>query len=151
MYSYYSYIQFIQSVPSQKEKLENAVKEEITNIRQHYLRYDVMETIPAINELGFTNDSSIQFTEGCGFAAGICTPYSLYDLKNRKITNVMETPLIYMKKKDYVEDVDAAFEKAKPILDETKKYHGRFSILFHNADLETENEKALFEKVMNYL
>lgn len=139
------------TIDSQKSKLETAFGEEIKDIRQHYLRYDVLATIPAMDELGFTNDSTIQFTEGCGFAAGICTPYSLYDLKNRKITNVMETPLIYMKKKDYVEDVDAAFEKAKPILDEAKKYNGRFSILFHNADLETENEKALFEKVMNYL
>lgn len=140
-----------ETISNQKQKLENAVKEKITNIRQHYLRYDVMETISAINELGFTNDSSIQFTEGCGFAAGMCTPYSLYDLKNRKITNVMETPLIFMKKKDYVKDVEASFQKAKPILDEAKKYNGRFSILFHNADLETRNERELFEKVLNYL
>lgn len=135
----------------QKQKLENAVKEKITNIRQHYLRYDVLETISAINELGFINDSSIQFSEGCGFAAGMCTPYSLFDLKNRKITNVTETPLIYMKKKDYVKDVEASFQKAKPILDEAKKYHGRFSILFHNADMETKNERELFEKILDYL
>lgn len=140
-----------ETINNQKQKLENAVKEKITNIRQHYLRYDAMETIPAINELGFTNDSSMQFTEGCGFAAGMCTPYSLYDLKNRKITNVIETPLIYMKKKDYVKDVEASFQKAKPILDEAKKYHGRFCILFHNADLETKNERELFERVLNYL
>ena len=140
-----------ETISNQKQKLENAVKEKISNIRQHYLRYDVKETIPAINELGFTNDSSLQFTEGCGFATGMCTSFSLYDLKNRRTTNVMETPLIFMKKKDYVKDVEASFQKAKPILDEAKKYQGRFSILFHNADLETRNERELFEKVLNYL
>lgn len=140
-----------ETIVEQKMKLETAAKEEANTIRQHYLRYDVRETIPAMNEAGFKSDSSVQFTQGCGFAAGMCTPYSLYDLKNRKITNVIETPLIFMKKKDYVKDVEASFHKAKSIIDEAKKYNGRFSILFHNADLETENERLLFEKVIAYL
>ena len=74
--------------------------------------------------------------------------FSLFDIKNRKATKVKEIPLIAMKKKDYVLDVDKSYEKMFSIVKEAKKYNGRFMILFHNSDLETENERMLFEKMV---
>lgn len=141
----------INAIKSQRDKLQTAFSTEIKHARQHYLRYDTTQTWSHYQEVGLSTDSSVQFTEGQGFAAGMCTPYSLYDITNRQRLNVKEVPLIYMKKKNYVKDVEAEFEKAKSIIDIAKKYNGEFMILFHNADLETENERKLFENVLGIL
>lgn len=138
------------TIKEQKEVLEKAVSYRIENIRQHYLRYD-LGTWAIMEGNGFLYDSSMQFTEGIGFASGICTPFTLFDLKNRRPTKVKEIPLIAMKKKDYVVNVDKSYEKMFYVIDEAKKYNGRFMILFHNSDLETENERMLFEKILESL
>ncbi len=138
-------------IANQKLLLEENTKISVSNIRQHYLRYDVNTTWNVMNRNAFLYDSSMQFTEGMGFAAGICTPFTLFDLNSRKETKVKEIPLIVMKKKDYVRDVSVTFDKMNGIINQAKKYNGRFMILFHNSDLETENERILFEKVMQVL
>lgn len=138
------------TIKDQKEVLEKAVDSKVVNVRQHYLRYDV-GTWAIMEGNDFLYDSSMQFTEGIGFAAGICTPFTLFDLINRRPTKVKEIPLIAMKKKDYVQHVSQSFEKMFTIINEAKKYNGRFMILFHNSDLETENERMLFEKILESL
>jgi hypothetical protein len=139
------------SIRAQKEKLEVASKTTIRDIRMHYLRYNVNHTWAIQNELSFTSDSSMQFSEGIGFAAGMCTPYNLYDLKKRAMTHVKEWPLIVMKKKDYVRNVEESLNGIMPIMTTCKKYQGNYTLLFHNSDLETENEKTLFEKVLEVI
>jgi hypothetical protein len=136
---------------SQKHKLQEAAKSEVTDVRQHYLRYDVSSTFSHMNDIGFKSDSSIQFTEGMGFASGTCTPHKLFDLVNRKQLDIVEIPLVMMKKKDYVKDVESSFRSFKSLIDTCKKYNGEYAILFHNSDLETDKERALFEKVLNYI
>jgi hypothetical protein len=86
-----------------------------------------------------------------GFATGICTPYKLFDLSKRKPLEVKESPLVMMKKKDYVKDVESSFQSFKSLIDTCKKYNGEYAFLFHNSDLETESERSLFEKVLNYI
>ena len=56
-----------------------------------------------------------------------------------------EEPLILMKKKDYVRDVESQFLPIKNF-GSSQKHKGRFQILFHNSDVETENEKILLMK-----
>ncbi len=138
------------TIVAQKIELEKACSQSVNDVRQHYLRYN-LNTWSIIEESDFTKDSSVQFTQGMGFACGMCTPYSLYNIRERETLKVVETPLILMKKKDYVSNVNATFEEMKSVLDIAKKYNGRFQILFHNSDLETPNEKLLFEKVIDYL
>ena len=135
----------------EKSKLDNATGKETTKVRQHYLRYQPGKTWTMQEEAGFLIDSSVQYTEGMGFAAGICTPYQLYDLQGRRMLHLTEEPLILMKKKDYVRDVESQFLANKKILDQAKKHNGRFQILFHNSDVETENERTLFEETLKYL
>lgn len=136
---------------NEKEKLDQATGMEITSVRQHYLRYQPGKTWTMQEEAGFFIDSSVQYTEGMGFATGICTPYRLYDLESRRMLQLTEEPLILMKKKDYVRDVESQFFANKKILDQAKKHKGRFQILFHNSDVETENEKILFDETLKYL
>jgi hypothetical protein len=139
------------SLKTQKQMLERSINADIVDIRQHYLRYDVNTTWSIMERNGFSYDSSMQFTEGMGFAAGMCTPFTLFDIANRKETKMQEIPLIVMKKKDYVYDIEKAYNSMVTVINEAKKYSGRFMLLFHNSDLETNNEQLLFEKVMDAL
>ncbi|MBP6396552.1 MAG: hypothetical protein KBF57_05470 [Saprospiraceae bacterium] len=139
------------TMASEKSVLEKAIGEEVTIVRQHYLRYKADDTWKMYDDLGFKIDSSVQFTEGLGFASGCCTPYSLFSISERRMTEVVEWPLILMKKKDYVKDVEKTFSAYTDIIDIAKKHQGRFQVLFHNSDVETESERALFEATLNYL
>ncbi len=139
------------SIQKQRSELVKFSQQEVKHVRQHYLRYDVNTTWSIFQEMQFKTDSSMQFKEGVGFANGICIPFFLFDLKNRSVTDVLEIPLIAMKKKDYVKNVEEQYNIFKEVIDPAKKHKGNFSILFHNADLETENEKRLFEEVMDLL
>ena len=135
----------------EKVILERAIGREITSVRQHYLRYEPGKTWAMQEKLGFETDSSVQFTEGLGFAAGICTPYKLYDLPGRRMMHIEEQPLILMKKKDYVKNVDQQYTNYTALLAEARKHNGRFQVLFHNSDVETDNEKKLFEATRSFL
>lgn len=139
------------TMASEKSVLEKAIGEEVTMVRQHYLRYKADDTWKMYDDVGFKIDSSVQFTEGLGFAAGSCTPYSLYSISERRMTEVVEWPLILMKKKDYVKDVEKIYSSFAKIIDIAKKHHGRFQVLFHNSDVETETERELFEATLNHL
>lgn len=136
---------------AEKVKLERATGRKVTRIRQHYLRYEPGMTAVMQEELGFEADSTIQFTEGLGFAAGICTPYKLYDIQGRRMMQIEEHPLILMKKKDYVKDVEKQYASYMHLLSEAKRHNGRFQVLFHNSDVETENEKKLLEATLSFI
>jgi hypothetical protein len=140
-----------QTIARQKKQLESSFGIEVKDCRQHYLRYDVNTTWALYDELNIKSDSSMQFSEGKGFAAGMCTPYTLYDLSTRSATDVVEIPLIYMKKKESIKSVESSFKEYKAVIDQAKKHNGKFMILFHNTDLETVMEKKLFEEAVNYL
>jgi hypothetical protein len=140
-----------EKINKQKIKLEKAIKNRVDHIRQHYLQYDVRKTLAIMDENEFISDSSMQFEKGMGFSTGICTEFALYDLNQRKQLSVNELPLVIMKKKDYVKDVDSSFQSMKKLIDTCKKYNGEYSVLFHNADLETFNEKILFEQTLEVL
>ncbi|MBL0085029.1 MAG: hypothetical protein IPP37_22475 [Saprospiraceae bacterium] len=139
------------TMASEKSILEKAIGDEVSMVRQHYLRYRADDTWKMYDDLGFKMDSSVQFTEGLGFAASCCTPYSLYSISERRMTEVVEWPLLLMKKKDYVKDVEKIYSSYAEIIDIAKKHHGRFQVLFHNSDVETETERELFEATLNHL
>jgi hypothetical protein len=139
----------VERISRQKVKLEKAINSKVEHIRQHYLQYDVRKTLAIMEENEFICDSSLQFTQGMGFGAGICTRYALYDLNSRQRLNIDELPLVIMKKKDYVKEVKASFQDMERLVKICKRYNGEYAILFHNADLETVNEKMLFEEVLN--
>jgi hypothetical protein len=131
--------------------LSDAFNQKVVFSRQHFLRYNPYETWGLLESCGIKSDSSVQFTEGIGFAVGMCTPYQLFDLKNRKILNVIEEPLLVMIKKDYAINYNKQLDKIRTVIAEAKKYNGRFMILFHNSNLETKQEKRFFEEVIDLL
>jgi Family of unknown function (DUF7033) len=80
----------------EKEKLEAVIGEAIIFTRQHYLRFSFHHTPQIIDNLDVKEDSSLGYADLIGFRCGTGFSYQLYDFKNERPFNFIETPLIFM-------------------------------------------------------
>ena len=124
----------------------------VTCSRQHYLRTyfaDNPNTLDLWREAGITDDYTLGFAERCGFRCGTCHPYPLYDVRNDKVTDIIEHPLIVMDGTlfDYmklsVEDARALTQRLKQRCFDVE---GDFVILWHNH-ATTREMKPYYEGV----
>lgn len=122
--------------------------------RQHYLRFDVTKTpiIWAENDLLY--DSSLGYAEAPGYRAGVCLPYIMYDLIERKRLNILQLPLIAMEASVISQKYlglgysDSALKKFIKLRTISHKMNGTFTLLWHNSELITKEQKELYYKVL---
>jgi hypothetical protein len=133
------------------DQLSNVIKKQVLFSRQHFLRYNISSTWNLLEKNGIKFDSSIQYTEGLGFSSGICTAYPLFDIAQRRALDVLEVPLVIMKKQDQQISETKFLEQSKLIIENTKDYNAHFMILFHNSDLETRRGKHLYDETLKLL
>ncbi len=142
----------LQCLQKEKQNLSKLCDEEIRISRQHYLRTffaDDPNSLDLWRDAGITDDYTLGFAERCGFRCGTCHPYPLYDVRNDKVTDIIEHPLIVMDGTlfDYmklsVEDARALTQRLKQrCLD----VEGDFVILWHNH-ATTREMKPYYEGV----
>ena len=125
----------------QKHYVENYTGQKITHNRQHYLRLRLPETLNVWEKAGIENDSSLGFTQGAGYRCGTGGSFPLFHATERRTTNVIETPLVFMEvamhnyadlTKSRVETLNAlrTFNRF------SKKYQTPFTFLFHNSSFD---------------
>ncbi|MBK9580711.1 MAG: hypothetical protein IPO48_01870 [Saprospiraceae bacterium] len=78
------------------EKLCEISKENISDFRQHFLRFDIKKTGKIVNELGAKTESSLGFRDRIGFRCGTGFPYRLYSFETESAYNFLEIPLVVM-------------------------------------------------------
>ncbi len=107
--------------------------------RQHFLRFQVPETWRIWDSAGLQTDSSMGFTTTAGFRAGICYPYRVFDVKQRKMLKINELPLVFMDTALISRglNLDEYFNVLKELVSQVKKYNGFFVLLWHNSTFET--------------
>ena len=119
----------------------------VTAGRQHYLRTffsDDPNSLDLWQEAGITNDYTLGFAERCGFRCGTCHPYPLYDVRNDRVTDIIEHPLIVMDGTlfDYMK---LSVTKARTLTQRLKQrcfdVEGDFVILWHNHATTREFEE----------
>lgn len=142
----------LQCLQKEKQNLSKLCDEEVRISRQHYLRTffaDDPNSLDLWRNAGITDDYTLGFAERCGFRCGTCHPYPLYDVRNDKVTDIIEHPLIVMDGTlfDYmklsVEDARALTQRLKQrCLD----VEGDFVILWHNH-ATTREMKPYYEGV----
>jgi hypothetical protein len=148
----YPSAEHLQYLQKEKQNLSNLCDEEIRVSRQHYLRTffaDDPNSLDLWQQAGITDDYTLGFAERCGFRCGTCHPYPLYDVRNDRVTNIIEHPLIVMDGTltDYmklsVKDARALTQRLKQrCLD----VEGDFVILWHNH-ATTREMKPYYEEV----
>ena len=128
----------LQCLQKEKQNLSKLCDEEIRISRQHYLRTffaDDSNSLDLWRQAGITDDYTLGFAERCGFRCGTCHPYPLYDVRNDRVTNIIEHPLIVMDGTlfDYMK---LPVEDAKMLVMKLKQrcfdVEGDFIILWHN-------------------
>jgi len=107
--------------------------------RQHYLRFENPQTWQIWEANKMQYDSSLAFSSEIGFRCGVCLPFSVFDVLQRKHLRLKELPLIMMdsalrRKTDSPEEF---YTYNKSLSDVVRKYNGNFCILWHNSNLFT--------------
>lgn len=141
-------------IKSESKDLENIIKVEITQSRQHYLKLHLPETYRNLLALDLMNDYTMGYAAEPGFRAGICTPFYFYDLDYETETKLRVFPFAIMDGtlRDYK---DVGIEEAKAIIQsliyEVKAVNGTFISLWHNESLSDQDRWKGWREVYTYL
>jgi len=118
------------------KKLDKITSEDVHGIRQHRLVYDFPVTTRIHEKLNLQYDSTLGFAEHEGFRNSFCLPFKLYDFENERIFNVWEIPLVAMDVTLFHYrnlDLTNARSTLDDLLGEVEKFHGVFTLLWHNT------------------
>jgi peptidoglycan/xylan/chitin deacetylase (PgdA/CDA1 family) len=141
-----------EALKRQKANLEMALGEKVVGYRNHYLRFKVPETWELLEKGGFKYDATFGYPDCVGFRNGMCHPFKPYDLRTCQEIDILEIPLITMDGTldQYMRlDMRTAWDVIRQLIDTVERYHGVFTLLWHNTYIEGERLK-LFEKVLEY-
>lgn len=122
----------------QKElkELKIAVGRRVDSGRQHFLRFNVPATWNLWDKFNFSWDSTMGYSEEVGFRCGVCYPFPVYDIVQRKQLDIIERPLLVMDVTLAIHNnltALEAIEKVNLIKNQVKKYNGEFVFLWHNS------------------
>jgi hypothetical protein len=109
----------------------------VTGVRYHYLRALYHETLPMLEEAGFTYDTTLAFAEHEGFRCGCSFPFRPFSLAEERPLDLVELPLAIMdgtlQEPHYrglaAEDAEFA---AAAVLSRALSSGGAVSLLWHN-------------------
>ena len=118
------------------ERLSSPLGQKIQSTRQHYLHWDIHQTPQIHSETGILTDSTLGYARDIGFRSGTSKPYFMFDLRNRKIFNQIQVPLIVHDVSLFSVgalefDLEMAKRVTKQILDHVKQTNGVLTVLFH--------------------
>ena len=155
--SYTSY-KNAEQIKSETKKLENIAGKAVTSSRMHFLKYSLPDTFNYLLQAGIMDDYTLCPIHYSGFKNHISRPFLWFDLSRNCETNLTIHPTMVMDRslQKYMGlSPEAAFEEIKSLIDTTYRYHGVFTILFHNSSLSEIEEwkgwKTIFTKTIEYL
>lgn len=139
---YYSYDDY-EKMKNEISKVNEALSFYKYGTRQHYLRFSVPETWEIQEKNNLIYDTTMGYPDVTGFKAGFCYPYKPYDLKDNRVLNIWELPLICMDNTftQYMNlTFDDAIEKVKMYIKTIAEYNGVFTFLIHNTTFNNIRE-----------
>ena len=139
---------------SEKERLEEAVQQEIVEGRQHFLRMDVTKTLPIWEKNRMEIDSTLGYTDKEGFRCGTGDLFPVFNFLERKQSSLEERPLIIMdgtllEYREYSKE--QAAETIRYYISVGKKYKTIITLLFHNSSFfgEWEGYETIYKDLLN--
>lgn len=137
----------------EKEILENAINDQVTEGRQHYLRFKIPDTFNIWNNMNMEIDSSLGYANKDGFRCGTGDIYSVFDFIKRKPLNLKERPLILMDGALKQFSLTEADNIVQNYISLSKKYNMCLTFLFHNTTFYGESWKGfdwLYKKILDH-
>lgn len=124
--------------------------------RQHFLLYDLPETLQSWNNEGIEYDAGLGFASHGGFRCGTCYEYPFFDVKMRKKLPLKIRPLIVMegallRKNNNLHLIE---KEIRELVDIVYRYKGIFVFLWHNDNFkryESLRYAHVYKNVIDYL
>jgi hypothetical protein len=123
--------------------------------RTHYLRWTNPITLRALNDAGLSYDSSLGYADRPGFRCGTCFEYPGFDAERSEILNLRIRPLIAMETTMLASQYmglgtrASALEKFEQLKRACQALEGCFRLLWHNCQLEKQEERELYRRVLS--
>ncbi len=83
-------------VNQEKARLERALGTSVSAARTHYLRFDWPATPNALENAGFSVDSTLGFPDQPGYRSGTCLPFQIWEHEKNRASSLWEFPLAFM-------------------------------------------------------
>lgn len=155
--SYYSYMDE-EKTKEEVRLLKNVYKraggcpEDIKGGRQHYLRWEPGITEKNWESAGLSYDTTLGFAEHAGFRCGTSKEYSLYNLRDRRVLNLKEKPLIVMEGSLFLDKYqNLKFDEAAILAQDLKRKcqqnENDFNVLWHNSFFREPRLFNFFKKI----
>lgn len=119
--------------------------------RMHYLRWEHPMTLQALCEAGMNYDSTLGYADHPGFRCGTSFEYPAFNPVTKKILSLRMRPLVVMECTLFDHTYlglgvsQAALERALKLKAICKKMNGIFSLLWHNSNLVTHEQRRLYQ------
>lgn len=109
--------------------------------RHHYLRFTIPDTWRLWERAGLRYDSTLGYELYNGFRCGTCHPYQPFDIKENRVMNILEIPLIVMeftlnKLRNYSPQESA--DRILTLAERCKQVDGVLAFLWHNTSFTEE-------------
>lgn len=123
--------------------------------RQHYLRWQTPTTARNWEAAGLAYDSTLGFADRSGFRCGVCFEFPMYDVEERRPLKLRQRPLVVM---DSTVTADHymglglssdAYNYIKSLKNECRTFCGDFTILWHNTELLTLQQKDFYRSILS--
>ena len=121
--------------------------------RQHYLRWDHLQTPHMLDELGISSDSSLAYADHAGFRCGTSREYPMFDLSNHQKLSIRQRPLIIMETSIFGQHYQNMPQNQDTLnymmqLKATALRLGKhFTFLWHNCSFEDDESFAFFDRL----
>ncbi|MFH0756476.1 MAG: polysaccharide deacetylase family protein [Bacteroidota bacterium] len=136
------------------KRLNRVTAHPVSGIRQHFLKFNI-RTTPGIQiSAGLTYDTTLGFAECIGFRNSYAFPFRLYDFHEHRPMDIWQIPLNVMDTTllEYMSvPVESLMEAIQPVLTEVSRFHGLFSLLWHNSTLDEEEYRGVGPKYRQIL
>jgi len=146
-------------IAEEKAALEEACGFPVHHNRNHYLTWREIENGWALANAGINRDSSLGYADVAGFRLGVCRPIPLFDPIKMQLFGIEEHPLIVMdctlSNDNYMNlNEEEAFSYCQRLINQTRKHHGEFVMLWHNTMYVPEQDNYhpnLYQRLLREL
>ncbi len=125
----------------EKRILETAGNIQITQSRQHYIKFSLPQTFESLIQVGITDDYSMGYGSINGFRASVASSFIWYNLSAEKASTLRIHPFCFMDANSFYEQKQNAAESFSELMyyyEICKKVKGNFISIFHNNFLGTD-------------
>jgi hypothetical protein len=134
---------------------EENIRQDRFGGRQHFLKWHHPETAELWEKNGFDYDSSLGFADRAGFRCGTCREFRMFSLDSNQCSmKLNQQPLVLMECTVMAERYmglghsEKALDFMLSLKDTCRKYRGDFTLLWHNTELSTPEEREIYRQLI---